>query len=238
VKVWNNLKLSGYIYSNQQNDLATYTNNRRSDLVFDAEGNVTWNAGYSNTIDVTSDNVKATATRTVGDGSAQFPNSPAEEITQAYDGDGRPRKRNGIKRQNVYDENGSLIQVLEDSQTSHYIYSNVLGAQVVELDTSGQASVWVYAGGERIATTSYGSVTFEHHNPVTTSRITTNGHSGYRATTRQERDPQTGPVPLSNPGGAFSPAQNWNQPLLFIGGDPSERCRLRSHRHFWRTRRR
>ncbi len=41
--VWNNVKFTGYQYSVQQSDSATYTNNRRSDQGYDADGNVTSN---------------------------------------------------------------------------------------------------------------------------------------------------------------------------------------------------
>jgi hypothetical protein len=195
---------------------------------YDADGTVTLNPGYNNTIDAGGLNVSAVATSSVGNGTTEFPTRPAEEITQTYDANARPSKRLEVKREDIYNAEGHLIQVLEDTQTKHYVYSSVLGARVVELDAFGQASVWVFADGQRIATASaadnagaYANTTLEHHNPVTDSRVTTNGHSASRAALRQERDPQTGAVPLENPGGVNF-GVHWVEPMAFIGGDPSD----------------
>src|SRR5713226_1214396 len=67
--VWNNVKFTGYQYGVQQSDSATYTNNRRSDQGYDADGNVTSNLAYGNTIDTVAHNVHAISNRMVGDGS-------------------------------------------------------------------------------------------------------------------------------------------------------------------------
>jgi len=220
--VWNNLKLTGYQYNVQQTDSATYTNNRRSDQSYDAEGNVTANLAYNNSVDVASQNIHAISQQMVGDGSAQWPQQPASEIIQTYEANGRPYKRTEISRQNDRDlDTGEFLGVSEDTVTHHYVYSTALGAQVVDLDQSEQATVWIYAGGKRIAISSpYFGVSFEHHNPETTSRVTTNGHSANRSVKRDERDPQSGPV--APQAASFSAAQNWNQPLAFEWGDPSD----------------
>jgi hypothetical protein len=222
--VFNNLKLSGYLYSNPQSDSATYSNNRRSDSSYDANGMVKTDLSYSSTYDVASKSVHSSSLQHVGDGSSQWPQQPALEISQAYDANGQPCKRTEVTRSDDHDlETRAYLGVSEETVTDHYLYSSVLGAQVVDINSNGQTNIWVYAGGQRIATAiagTYGNTTFEHHNPATASRVTTNGHSSNRAAARQETDPQTAPIALSNPGG--SPALNWNQPLMFIGGDPSD----------------
>jgi hypothetical protein len=122
-------------------------------------------------------------------------------------------------------ETGQYYGVSQDKLTSHYVYSSVLGARVVEIDGFGQKNIWIYAGGQRIATAIAGAnanTTFEHHNPVTSSWVTTNGHSANRTAVRQERDPMNGEIPPMNPGGSHYAAQNPNQPLFVIGGDPSD----------------
>jgi len=113
----------------------------------------------------------------------------------------------------------------QDTLVSHYIHSSVLGARVVELDQYGNSNVWVYAGGQRIATANTGQIpntTFEHHNPVTSSWVTTHGHSGNRTAYGQERDPMNAEIPPMNPGNSNFAAQNWHQPLFVEGGDPSD----------------
>jgi hypothetical protein len=120
----------------------------------------------------------AASVRIVGDGSTQWPQQPAVEITQTYEANGRPTKRTQVTRQDDRDlETGEFIGVSEDTMTSHYIFSSALGARVVDID---QANVWVYAGGQRIVTTAYGSVSFEHHNPKTGSWVTNKLGSGLR----------------------------------------------------------
>jgi hypothetical protein len=131
--VWNNLKLTGYQYNNQQNDFSTYANNRRSDSYYDADGNATFNVDYNNTFDVAAQNVQAVSHQMAGDGSEQWPHQPASEITQTYEANGQPCKRIQVRRQNLYDpDTQALSSVNEDTLTSHYIYSSVLGARVAE----------------------------------------------------------------------------------------------------------
>jgi len=187
---------------------------------------VTWNPSYQNTLDAFGSNTHGTSVQQVGDGSTQWPRQPATDITQTYDADGRPGTRTQITRQDDRDpETGEYYGVSTDTLTSHYVHSSVLGERVVEIDGSGNVNVWVYAGGQRIATAiagAYGNTTFEQHNPVTGSWVQTNGHSSNRAATRQERDPMDAQLPLTNPGGAAYAAQNPNQPLFVIGGDPGD----------------
>ena len=224
--VWNNLKRNGYNYDRWLPDFATYTNNRRSDSYYDANGNVTASPSYQNALDVFGSNSHAVSTQQAGDGSAQFPQQPAVDITQSYTADGRPATRTQIMRQNSYDpDTGEMNGVDQDTLVSHYIHASVLGARVVELDALGNASVWVYAGGQRIATYTSGQIpntTFEHHNPVTSSWVTTHGHSGNRTAYGQERDPMNAEIPPMNPGNLNFAALHYHEPLFIEGGDPSD----------------
>jgi len=80
----------------------------------------------------------------------------------------------------------------------------------------------VYANGQRIAREMQGSVSFEHHNPVTGSWVTSLGHSSYRTTDREERDSFGAEIPTSNP---YPLMQSYvdlkfGQPLFIEGSDP------------------
>jgi hypothetical protein len=89
-------------------------------------------------------------------------------------------------------------------------------------NTAGPTPVHIYAAGQRIAREEWGSVSFEHHNPVTGSWVTSNGHSSYRTASREERDPVGAEVPLANPYPAAQSYVDWKstQPLFIEGGDP------------------
>ena len=82
--------------------------------------------------------------------------------------------------------------------------------------------VHIYAAGQRIAREIWGSVSFEHHNPATGSWVTSHGHSSYRTTTREERDPRGAEMPLSNPYAVAENYVDWKfgQPLFIEGSDP------------------
>ncbi len=75
-----------------------------------------------------------------------------------------------------------------------------------ELGVGWTDTVHIYANGQRIARDDGDSVNFEHHNPVTGSWVTSNGHPSYRITLREERDPFGAEMPLSNP---YSYAQSY-----------------------------
>src|SRR6266850_1049032 len=226
--VWGHItNRTGKLYTGEPSDSASYTNNRRQYWGYDANGNVLGDGHYQHTFDAAGRSSQAISNVNVGDGSSQFPTQPNLEITQNYDGDGVSRKRVQISRQNIYDEwdeNHPLVQVLEDNQTSYYLKSSVLGgARVMELDASGaKKSIWIYAGGQRIAKEENGSINFEHHNPATGSWVTTHGHSSFRLTSREERDPFGAETPTSNPypSGESYLEGKWGQPLFIEGGDP------------------
>jgi hypothetical protein len=94
---------------------------------------------------------------------------------------------------------------------------------VVELNGPGSMdTVNIYAGGQRIAREMWGNISFEHTNPVTGSRVTSAGHSSFRATDRNERDAFGAEIPNSNP---YPSAQsysdyNFGEQLYIEGGDP------------------
>ena len=212
---------AGKLYTGEPSDVGTYVNNRRTGWVYDADGNNTLNSSYQQTIDAAGTTIRSISQGTVGDG-LQYPYQPRLDITQTYDGSGEPAKRVQISRQpGVVDEFGNPGQPIEDTQTTHYVKSTVLaGATVAELGWGD--TIHIYAGGQRIAREFLGNTTFEHQNPMTGSWVTSHGHSSYRTTAREERDPRGAEAPLSNP---YAYAQNYvewkfSQPLFIEGGDP------------------
>ena len=168
-------------------------NNRRTDSgwQYDADGNTTRDAHTTNVQCCRRSATTSLSHAAVGDG-GQYPFEPRLDITQTYDGNGVPAKREQISRQpGIVDEFGHQSAPIEDQQTTYYLGSSVLGgATIAELGSSN--AVHIYAGGQRIAREVDGSVSFEHHNPVTGSWVISNGHSSYRTTTREERDPGLG----------------------------------------------
>jgi hypothetical protein len=122
------------------------------------------------------------------------------------------------------DEFGNPGEPVEDTQTTHYVKSSVLGgATIVELNGSEVSdTVNIYAGRQRIARDESGSVVFEHRNPVTGSWAVSLGHSSYRTTRREERDPRGAELPTSNPY-AYAwgyVGMKFGEPLFIEGGDP------------------
>jgi hypothetical protein len=212
---------TGKLYTGEPSDVGTYVNNRRTGWTYDADGNNTSNLSYQQTIDAAGKTIRSVSTANVGDG-VQYPYEPRLDITQTYDGAGEPAKRVQISRlPGIVDEFGTPGEPIEDTQTTHYIKSTVLGgATVAELGWGD--TIHVYAGAQRIAREFLGNVTFEHRNPTTGSWVTSHGHSSYRTTNREERDPRGAETPLANPYGAAANYLEWkfSQPLFIEGGDP------------------
>jgi YD repeat-containing protein len=167
--VWNNMSRTGRHWTPSVSDTPSYTNNRRADWTYNADGAVisrdqgqrlhTYDAAgrqrnfYEEGLDV-------------------FPQghyiSHQYTINQTYDGSGQVGKR--VEMRHSEDENG----VLEDSiETRYQLHSSVLGgALIVEIDQWGNR--WaghVYAGGELIADYyNYApntSTSIRHRNPTT-----------------------------------------------------------------------
>ena len=223
--VWNHSNRTGLFYTAAPGDSATYLNNRRSDHNYDADGNSVNNVNYNQTFDAAGMVNHTVSLAPVGDG-VQYPLQPMLDIAQTYDGSGSPAKRTQIsRRQGPMDEFGNPGEPIEDTQTTYYLKSSVLdGAPIVEL-TGGSLdmdTVNIYAGGQRIAREESGSVVFEHHNPVTGSWVMSLGHSSYRTTWREERDPRGAELPTSNPYDYASGyvEMKFGQPLFIEGGDP------------------
>src|SRR5687768_14931474 len=99
---------------------------------------------------------------------------------------------------------------------------------MVVLELGWGDTIYIYANGQRIAREFWGSVTFEHHNPVTGRWVTSHGHSADRTTLREERDPRGAETPLSNPYGSAQDYVDWKfgQPL-FIEEIGRASCRER-----------
>ena len=165
--------------------------------------------------------IRSVSIANVGDG-VQYPLQPRLDITQTYDGAGEAAKRVQTSRlPGIIDEFGNPGEPIEDTQTTHYVKSTVLGgATVAELGWGD--TIHVYAAGQRIAREFIGNVTFEHQNPMTGGWVTSHGHSSYRTTAREERDPRGAETPLSNPYGQAGSYVDWrfSQPLFIEGGDP------------------
>ncbi|HEX5874164.1 MAG TPA: hypothetical protein VFY60_05900, partial [Pyrinomonadaceae bacterium] len=221
---FNHSSRTGLLYTGQPPaDTGTYVNNRRTDSgwEYDAEGNTTRDPSYQQTFNAAGVVVHSVSHAKVGDGD-EYPLEPRLDITQTYDGLGLPAKREQISRQpGLVDGSGNESAPIEDTQTTHYVRSSVLGGvPIAELGSAN--TIHIYAGGQRIARDVWGQVTFEHHNPVTGSWVTSDGHSSSRATRREERDPRGAELPLSNPYGDWLSYvdMKFAQPLFIEGGDP------------------
>jgi hypothetical protein len=214
---FNHSNRTGKLYAGELSDIGTYINNRRQDSrwEYDADGNVTSDASYQQTIDASGTVIHSVSKAMVGDG-VQYPLQPRLDITQTYDGAGAPAKRVQISRTLDLDD-----VPREDTQTTYYIKSSVLGGATVA-EIGGSDTIHIYANGQRIAREFEGNVTFEHHNPVTGSWITSHGHSTYRTTAREERDPAGAEMPLANPLAYAQSYVDWkfSSPLFIEGGDP------------------
>jgi hypothetical protein len=214
---FNHSNRTGKLYTGELSDIGAYVNNRRQDSrwEYDADGNATSDASYQQTIDASSAIIHSVAKAMVGDG-VQYPQQPRLDITQTYDGAGASAKRIQIARTLDLDD-----VPREDTQTTYYIKSSVLGGATVA-EIGGGDTIHIYANGQRIARDVENNVTFEHHNPVIGSWVTSHGHSSYRTTAREERDPASAEIPLSDP---YSYADSYaelnpGRPLFIEGSDP------------------
>jgi hypothetical protein len=218
---FNHSNRTGKLYTGEPSDIGTYLNNRRTGWQYDADGNDTSNSSYQQTFDAAGATVHSVSHATVGDG-IQYPFQPRLDITQTYDGVGAPGKRVQISRQpGLIDEFGNKGEPIENTQTTYYVRSSVLGGVTVAELGFGN-TIYIYAAGQRIARDVWDNVTFEHHNPATGSWVTSHGHSSYRTTAREERDPLGAETPLSNPYAYANSYVDWkfSQPLFIEGGDP------------------
>jgi hypothetical protein len=217
---FNHMSRSGLLYTGEPSDVGTWVNNRRTGpgWQYDADGNTTIDPNFTQTFDAAGKPSHSVSFAKVGDG-INYPYQPSTDIAQTYDGTGAPAKRIQLSRQ----QDSGDEPPLEDTQTTYYVRSTVLGAAVVELNgTVASAIVNVYAGGQRIARDVSDDISFEHTNPVVGNRLTSDGYSTYRWTTRQERDSFGAEIPTSNP---YPTAQNYGdykfgEQFYILGGDP------------------
>ncbi len=160
----------------------TYLNNRRQDLLYDAEGHVIADAQGSHIFDAAGERSLATAGE-VGGGETGHPLKPAEEGSMTHDADGRPGKSISITRTETLVGLGPQTSLAENTETIYYLRSTVLGGYVVgELDAQGQKrKQYIYAAGERLAEhwTNNGShtINWQHRNPLTDSWISVDARS-------------------------------------------------------------
>ena len=166
-RIWQR-QLSGQVFS--------YTNNRRQDLLYDAEGHVTSDAQGNHVFDAAGERVFVTAGTVGGEGTGHS-EMPAEERSVAYDADGQPVKSVIVTRTEILIGGGPQTTISSVSDTTYYLRSTALGGYVVgELNAQGQKTKqYVYAGGERLAEqwSSGGSTTinWQHRNPLTDSWV-------------------------------------------------------------------
>jgi YD repeat-containing protein len=216
---WNNSNRDGGVYGLGGGPSGTYVNNRRQDWGYDAAGNVVSNQEKTHSYDAAGHQVYSTDC-CVGDNTPGFPVQPELEITQTYDGDGRPVKRLQIMRRNVYDQNNAIVEIEVDTQTQFMLNSSVLGGAVINELWHDWSNQWakfegyVYLNGRKVATQRYG--TYRNHNPVTGSwlEVTTN-----RYFSREERDPSGGEVPVYPPPQPSYVSSKFGEQTYTDGGD-------------------
>ncbi len=219
---FNHLSRTGLLYTGEPSDVGSWVNNRRTDSgwQYDADGNTTVDPNFTHTFDAARKTSHSVASDMVGEG-VNHPLQPRSDITQTYDGTGAPAKRIQISRRpNPVDNQAPPY---EDTQTTYYLRSAVLdGAAIVEFNGAAGLDVLnIYAGGQRIARDT-GGVMFEQTNPVTGTRVISHGHSGNRATNKEERDSFGAEIPNSNP---YPSSQSYvdykfGEQMYIEGGDP------------------
>ena len=176
-------------------DTPTYTNNRRADWSYDANGEVTSRDGETKL-----QSYDAMGKETHYWEYVFHPEEPwlaeTNTIDQNYDGDGRRLKR--IESRQEESAQGTSTT----TETTYYLTSTVLGGvTVAEIGSYGEVKKgWVYAGGQKLAEFSgSGYTTWRHVNPATGSWLTSavSGAGGY--VVRNELDPLGTDMGTSDP---------------------------------------
>jgi hypothetical protein len=194
---WQNLARTGRHWSVPKTDTPAYTNNRRSDWTYDAEGNVTWRPKAKvHTYDAADQEITFYEENLSGPPQAWV--DEEDTISQTYDGGGLPGKR--VETRHIRDYQGS-----DDTEvtTTYYLRSSVLGgAAIAEVDQYGwRQKGSIYAGSQKLAELAapypgYNFVTWRHVNPTTGSWLTTDQS---RNASRTELDPLGADVGTSDP---------------------------------------
>jgi YD repeat-containing protein len=175
---WNNMGRTGRLWSQGVGDAPTYTNNRRSDWYYDAEGNaLLTNPNKTHDYDAAGKQVHTyEESWTDPTGNWVF---HQDSIDQVYSGDGLPGKRIETR----HTEN-SQSQITNDVKTVYFLTSTVLGGVSVDDIYPDERVGYVYVGGQKLGeyggTAPYVSISFRHENPVTGNWVTVNNGNGRR----------------------------------------------------------
>jgi YD repeat-containing protein len=199
---------------------STYTNDRRVGWGYDAAGNIVAGDSSESVYDAAGQQTYSHAPTGGECGGLAF------EITQQYDGDGRPAKRSQTKR---FSNGGEPPVCTTTEETTYYVYSAALGGtKLLELNADGvKVKGYIYGGGGLLAKQEIypvfnsSGVKWQHRNPGSASWVET---AADRAFERQEMDP------LGQETGAFDlfliiPNPNYSDvhgdtPMFVDGGDP------------------
>lgn len=190
---WNNMRRTGRHWTAPISDTPAYTNNKRADWGYDANGNVISRDSGQRTQAYDAAGQQRTFFEDMLDnlGGGHWL-SHQYTLDQTYDADGRAGKH--VESRHSEDDNG----VVEDYVENNYqLRSTVLGgALVLEIDQWGGRRGHVYAGGELLADyqyypSPYTITTFQHRNPTTGQWVKTG--------VRTELDPLGADVGYTNP---------------------------------------
>lgn len=214
--VWGNMGRTGRLWINGMSDTPAYTNNRRGDWDYDAEGNVTAGALGRTT------HAYDAAGRDVRYFEDDFTGTAIEQntIEQIYGGDGAAGRR--VESRYTEEETQTTTVVT----TTYYLRSTALGGQVVaEVDSTGlKRRGMVYLGGtllaEQRADIAPGAVTWRHEDAGRGSYVEADAG---RQAVRRELDPLGADVGTSDPyevfGGSYGRVMA-DEPLYQQRGNP------------------
>lgn len=219
--VWGNMtERSGRLWKQTlEGESSQYgTDDRRDGWTYDAAGNLLESDSHADTYDAAGNQTRSHAL----EGGACSPFD--YDITQDYDGEGRPAHRVQIKR---FDLGGPSC--VSQQEEAYYVYSTALGGtKLLELSASGdKVKGYVYGGGTLLAkqeiypATNGSAVKWQHQNPGSSSWVETGSD---RVFERQEMDPLKAEVGTSDPF-LITPDPNYTDvhgdaPLFVDGGDP------------------
>jgi YD repeat-containing protein len=228
--VWENTTARSYrIWSgSMQSDGATFTNNKRQFWSYDNEGNLGGDFEATYGYDAAGRQNQFNSNATVGGWPTQFPQQPAMEISQTFDGNSATVKKTTINR---WEENlNEEVQIQESTTTVYYLRSTVLGKAIAELDETGYKRVgYVFAGGMQIATQQVWNAGFGYDvelittSPATGSEYMVAGNQ----LGRKELDPlgvdvTQPPAPMLIPVPVFYNPKFDQMPLQIEGGPSDE----------------